>query len=230
MASDSADLSIKQSIARRILEAAQRHLIAAGSSAMKMDDLSDELGMSKKTLYNYFSGKDAIIDAVVEELSRSIRSRFEEILSDPNMNSAQKLSRVLDEVGSRISKLSPSLLRDLKKNMPSVYQKIDEVRSRNVPIVFARLIQQGIAEGLVRADIDPIFAGQFWLQAIRGLLDPDVLERTQLTTRQTLEKSVHLFFNAILTEKGNQQYRQHVEERLKQGTLNPETSLASHVI
>lgn len=230
MSTAAADATTKQSIAKRILEAAHRHLVASGSAAMKMDDLSGELGMSKKTLYNYFPGKDAIVDAVVEELSRSIRARFEEILSDPNLNSAQKLSRVLDEVGSRISKLSPTLLRDLKKNMPSVYQKIDEVRSRNIPIVFSRLIQQGIVEGMVRPEVDPIFAGQFWLQAIRGMLDPDVLDRTQLTTRQTLEKCVHLFFNGILTESGNRQYRQHVEERVKQGTLNPETSLASHVL
>jgi AcrR family transcriptional regulator len=226
----SPDNSIKQSIAKRILEVARQHLMHSGTVAMRMDDLSGELGMSKKTIYNYFESKDALIDAVIEELGRSIRERFEKVLSDPHLDSTEKLCLVLDEVGSRLSKISPSLLKDLRKNMPTVYRKIDELRSRNIPIVFARLIQQGIAEGLIKPDIDPIFAGQFWLQAIRGLLDPDVLERTQLTPKQTLEKSVHLFFNGLLTDAGNQKYRLQTEERRKRQNQGAELAPADQII
>jgi hypothetical protein len=51
-------------------------------------------------------------------------------------------------------------------------------------------------------EIDPDFAVEFWLQAIRGLTHPTVLDRTQLTPRQTLEKAIKLFFGGLLTAAG----------------------------
>ena len=80
---------------------------------------------------------------------------------------------------------------------------------------FGRLIRTGIAEGMVRPEIDPAFAAEFWLQAIRGLVQPDVLDRTQLTPRQTLEKAIHLFFNGLLTPAGRKDYEKHIASREK---------------
>ncbi|HVU23520.1 MAG TPA: helix-turn-helix domain-containing protein, partial [Opitutus sp.] len=49
----------------RIVTAARVHLFTYGYSALTMDDLARELGMSKKTLYVHFPGKDALVEAVL---------------------------------------------------------------------------------------------------------------------------------------------------------------------
>ena len=58
----------------------------------------------------------------------------------------------------------------------------------------------------MRADLDPDFAAQFWLQAIRGLVHPDTLATTHLTPRQTLEKALELFTGGLLTPAGRKDY------------------------
>ena len=98
------------------------------------------------------------------------------------------------------------MLRELQRYAPRIHQKIDELRQKNIPYVFGRLFRAGIAEGAVRADLDPDFAAQFWLQAIRGLTHPDTLATTQLTPRQTLEKSLELFTGGLLTAGGRKDY------------------------
>jgi hypothetical protein len=113
-------------------------------------------------------------------------------------------------IGSNLAKASPGMLHDLQRFAPHLYQRIDDLRSQIVPSVFGRLIRDGLAEGKVRPEIDPDFTVEFWLQAIRGLMHPTVLERTQLTPRQTLERGMHLFFFGLLSPAGRKDYDKHL--------------------
>jgi AcrR family transcriptional regulator len=197
----------------RILDAARATLFAHGYPDLTMDALARELGMSKKTLYVHFPGKDAIAGAIIDEIERSIRERMDAILTDRRLTFTRKLAGVIDVVGSMLARASPGLLHNLQRSAPELYQKIDDIRARNVPYVFGRLIRAGQAEGKVRAELDPDFAVQFWLQAIRGLLQPALLEHTQLTPKQTLEKAVRLFFGGLLTSAGHNDYEKHIASR-----------------
>jgi AcrR family transcriptional regulator len=194
----------------RILGAARAHLFTYGYSTLTMDDLAHELGMSKKTLYVHFAGKDAIVDALIDALGRTLTARLEAVTSDPKLPFTQKLCGVLDAAGSTLAQATPVMLRDLQRFAPRSYQKIEELRQRNIPRFFGRLIHDGIARGAVRADADPDFAVQFWLQAIRGLVQPAVLDKTQLSPRQTLEKAVNLFFRGLLSPAGRKDYEKHL--------------------
>jgi AcrR family transcriptional regulator len=175
-----------------------------------MDELAHDLGMSKKTLYRHFRSKDDIIDAIIEEIGQAIRDRMDSFLTNPKLNFTQKLCALVEVVGSNLALASPGMLHDLQRFAPQLYQKIDDLRQRNVPYVFGRLIRAGLAEGKVRPEIDPVFAVEFWLQAIRGLIHPAVLERTQLTPRQTLERAIHLFFGGLLSPAGRRDYDRHL--------------------
>ncbi len=190
----------------RILSTASQQLFTYGYNALTMDDLAHELGISKKTLYLHFPGKDAIIGTIIEGIGRAIRSGMESVLNDPKLTFAQKLRGVIDVVVPRLSKVNPAMLRELQRYAPGIHQKIDELRQKNIPYVFGRLFRDGIAEGAVRADIDPDFAAQFWLQAMRGLVHPDTLALTHLTPRQSLEKALELFTGGLLTPAGRKDY------------------------
>ena len=56
----------------RILRLAREHFFAQGYCSCTMDDLAAELGMSKKTLYVHFAGKEALMRAVIDDLGREI--------------------------------------------------------------------------------------------------------------------------------------------------------------
>ena len=190
----------------RILAAARQHLFSYGYNALTMDDLAHELGMSKKTLYQHFPGKDAIIGLVIDGIGRAARAEMDTILNDARTNFAQKLRAIVDVVAPRLALLSPAMLRELQRYAPKIFQKIDELRQKNIPYVFGRLFRAGIAEGAMRPDIDPDFAALFWLQAVRGMVHPDTLAVTGLTTQQTLIKALELFTGGLLTPAGRKDY------------------------
>ena len=190
----------------RILSAARRQLFTYGYNALTMDDLAHELGMSKKTLYLHFPGKDAIIATIIEEIGRNLRQELESVLDQPKTAFPQKLRAIVDLVVPRISLTSPAMLREFQRYAPKIHGMIDELRQKNIPAVFGRLFRTGIADGSLRAEIDPDFAAQFWLQAIRGLVHPDTLAVTHFSPKQTLEKALELFTGGLLTPAGRKDY------------------------
>ena len=195
----------------RILYTAKQRLLVSGLSAFTMDDLADDLGMSKKTIYAHFPSKESIALAIIDRIGRFVSEGRERILSDTTLNCPQKLHAAISMVGMVLSKVSPAMLADLKRNAPLVYQKLDDMRRKNIPALFGRVVRDGIAEGAIRSDVDPSFAAEFWFQAIRGLIDPDVLERIGMTPKQALDSAVSLYFQGLLTPRGLEQYRQHIE-------------------
>lgn len=190
----------------RILAAAQQHLFTYGYNALTMDDLAHELGMSKKTLYLHFPGKEAIVSTVIDRIGGTARAEMDVILNNPRLRFAQKLRAVIEVVIPRLDLFQPAMIRELQRFAPAVFRKLDELRQKNIPYVFGRLFRDGIAEGAVRADLDPEFAALFWLQAIRGLVHPDTLSVTRLSPAQSLKKALELFTHGLLTPAGRKAY------------------------
>ncbi|MFT3869138.1 MAG: TetR/AcrR family transcriptional regulator [Nibricoccus sp.] len=199
-------------LARRILEAARDRIFRAGLRALTMDELAGDLGISKKTLYVHFPGKDAIAEKIVEFIGRTMRKRFDEILDNNNLTFSEKMCAISELIGNTLSKINPVMLRDLQRDMPALFQKIDELRQKNIPYVFGRLLREGQEEELVRSDIDLAFAAEFWLQAIRGLMHPETLERTQLSPKQTLNKAISIFLGGVLSPAGRKDYEKHLKQ------------------
>lgn len=171
-----------------------------------MDDLAHELGMSKKTLYVHFPSKEAIVDKIIDCMVAALRAGLEKITTDPALPFVAKLAGMIDTIGTALAPASPAMLRDLERFAPTIYRKIEAIRAENIPLYFGRLIRDGIASGKVRPDLDADFATQFWLHAVRGLIQPASLDRLHLTPKQTLEKAIGLFFGGLLTPAGRTDY------------------------
>lgn len=190
----------------RILQQARAHFFSHGYSRCTMDDLAADLGMSKKTLYVHFASKDEIVGAIIQDLSDEVRREAQAILQNRGLSFAEKLRCFLEVLLERMSAVEPRVLRDLQRFAPHLYAKTEEMRRKNVPFVFGRLVEEGQAGGLVRHDPTAAFAIEFLLHAVQGMLQPDTLERLGLTPREAISRAIDLFFGGLLTPAGRKQY------------------------
>ena len=194
----------------RIVTAARAQLFTLGYSALTMDDLAAELGMSKKTLYVHFPSKDAVIEAVLAQFVGEVRASADALFNDPTLSFPVKLHRFSEAMVRRFMRMSPHVFRDLQRSAPHIYRHIEELRHNNIPYVFGQLIRDGQKAGMVRADIDPDFAIEFWRPAIQSLMHPDTLERLRLSPDQMFTKAVNLFFGGLLTPAGRKDHEKHL--------------------
>ena len=190
----------------RILRQAQSHFLAHGYCQSTMDDLARELGMSKKTLYLHYPSKEALIVAIIDGFAAEVQAMASGLFADRRLSFIEKLHRFTEGMTKRFTSISPQLLRDLQRFTPHLYRHLEELRQRNIPLIFGQLLQQGQAAGMVRAEIDPVFAINFWRPAIQSLMHPDTLERLQLRPDQVFTQAINLFFGGLLTPVGRKQY------------------------
>jgi AcrR family transcriptional regulator len=190
----------------RILRQARAHFFSHGYAQCTMDELAAELGMSKKTLYVHFASKEALMAAVIDDLSREIRATADALFANRQLNFAEKLRGFAESMVERLTKTSPRLLRDLQRFAPDRYQQITEMREKNIPYVFGRFIKEGQLAGMVRPEVDTVFAVQFFLQAMHGLIQPSTMERLGLTPRDIVPRAIGLFFGGLLTPAGRSEH------------------------
>ena len=190
----------------RILSQARRHFLAHGYCQCTMDDLARELGMSKKTLYLHYESKEAIIKAIIDGFAAEVQAMASGLFADRRLSFTQKLHRFTEGMTRRFMSISPQLLRDLQRFAPHLYRHLEDLRQRNIPLIFGQLLQQGQAAGMVRAEIDPAFAVEFWRPAIQSLMHPDTLERLQLRPDQVFTQAITLFFGGLLTPAGRKEH------------------------
>ena len=194
------------SVRARIRRQAREHLFARGYNSLTMADLATELGMSKKTLYVHFTGKEALVRACILAFGKEVRTGAEAILREPGLSFAEKLHRFAEAMLQRLAHLNPHLLRDLQRYAPELHRLTEVVRQKNIPYIFGRLIEEGQAAGMVRAEVNPAFATEFLLHAMQGLLLPVTLERLHVAPRDVFRHALNLFFGGLLTPAGRKEY------------------------
>src|SRR5262250_2316333 len=84
--------------AQRIVTTARRHFFAHGFRSVTMDDLADELGMSKKTLYACFRNKAALLEAVLLDKFRSVEADLKGITSECSFDVLAALHQLLASI------------------------------------------------------------------------------------------------------------------------------------
>jgi len=190
----------------RIVRQAREHLFAHGYCQCTMDDLAAELGMSKKTLYAHFPGKDDIVRAVLEQLGAEVRAEADALFANRSLTFAEKLRGFAEGMFDRLSRLNPRTPRELQRYAPHLHQLLVEIRQRNIPYVFGRFIEEGKLTGKVRDDVDAAFAVEFFLAAMQTLLQSGALERLKLAPRDLVPRAIDLLFDGLLTPAGRKEH------------------------
>jgi len=190
----------------RILTLANKSFFAYGYSALTMDELARELGISKKTLYVHFRSKDALVEEIFNQFAAGVRAEADTIFADQELSFTVKMHRFGETMVHRLSRLSPHVLRDLQRFAPHIYRRLEELRHQNIPHIFGGILRQGQAAGIVRKNVDLAFAVEFWRPALQSLLHPDTLERLKLNPHEVMTQAIDLFFGGLLTPTGRKDY------------------------
>ena len=190
----------------RIISAARRHFTAFGFSRTSMDDLAGELGMSKKTLYAHFPGKEALISCMLETKIAEVCKGMKALSEDESVPVIERAHRMMAFIVRQMSEVSPAFLRDLERHHPALFARMESVRAELLPQVWGKLLADGVSSGLIRPELDPAFVSEMALTTIQGLLRPATLDRLQLRPHEVVDRVITIVFNGILTPAGRKAY------------------------
>jgi len=203
--------------APRIITAARRHFFAHGFRSVTMDDLAEELGMSKKTLYASFAGKTDLLRAVLLDKFHSIETDLKRIASASSTDVLDSLHQLLACVQRHAEEIQPPFVRDIRREAPEMFQLVQSRRRDVIQRYFGKILDEGRRAGIFRKDISTRLMIEILLGATEAIMNPPKMAELGLTPKTGFLTIITVVLEGVLTEKGRSRERQGEEETRRRG-------------
>lgn len=198
---------------KTVLEHAARMFLRNGIRVITMDDIANELGISKRTLYDIFESKELIISQIVDTHIENENKAFDKILnqSDNSIDMMLKLSKFIFVM---YNKLHPSVLTDLKKYYSNIWQRIEKFHNDSIRQIIELNLLNGIKEQLYRENIDPVIISLFYVKQLQLFSDEENIHFDKKTKAEVIQQFVDHNMYGLMTINGTKYYEQHKNQLL----------------
>ncbi len=193
----------------RIIQAAVERFFTHGFSKVTMDELAAELGISKKTMYQYFRSKDDLLDAVVSWMIIRVGARLSQIMASSG-SFVDKLYDLWMLVGEILSRFSRQMQDDLRRFRPDLWKRIDDTRREKILANFSQIVEEGIRSGLIREDVNREILTHIYLGAVQGTVNPEILVRSSFSAADAFRTILQVMLEGILTDRARGEFQHHI--------------------
>ncbi len=199
----------------RIIDNTSRLFFEQGFSRVSMDQIASELGVSKKTLYQHFPSKQALLYEVVSNMMNENGKIIEGIVNDRGMDFHRKLSRLMNHLSGVVGRMARPFGEDLRRNAPEMWEEIDRFRREKILLNFRKLLESGAQQGVFRKDVDPQLMTLMFATLMQNMIDPKLFSQIPFTAAQVFETIVEVVFRGILTEPARKDFMKKIKEENK---------------
>ncbi|MFC2115606.1 TetR/AcrR family transcriptional regulator [Bacteroidota bacterium] len=172
-----------------------------GIKSVTMDDVAHELGISKKTIYQFVNDKTELVEKVVEHIRLCNFSDMKEI-DEVRGNAIEELIEVSRHVNVLMQNHSPSYEYDLKKYYPDIYQKLMSARRKLMYESMLANIRQGKKEGVYRDELNEETIAKLHLLRVENLRTSELFEEGEVHTPKFFRELLVYHIHGIATLKG----------------------------
>lgn len=199
----------------RVIHGATLLFAQHGVRAVRMDDIATELSMSKRTLYEMFQDKKALIRECIAYYQDHLQERREEAFESSD-NIFEEFLSIFDKKDP-IVKANYTLMKSIELFYPNLYEEFgkdllgfDYMRER---------LKQGIEDGLLLPDIDYDLAVSIFSHSIYGIFTQrNSFIPQNVSNTEAYRYVMVYFFRGLATEKGIAVLDKLIAER-KKGAL-----------
>ena len=177
----------------RIIDQAMHMFVSQGIKSVRMDDIAQQLGVLKRTLYEMFGDKEGLLYLAMERYSERNRQRWNELTADAR-NVLEAMFMVLGEV-----------MDNLRKFYPAVHDKLMREGMVKNRTSLRSMLEQGVGDGLfvnnfnIDLSISVLYYTASAIVTRRELMLPD-----GMSEREAFVQIISNFFRGISTAKGLQ--------------------------
>lgn len=175
--------------------------VSQGIKSVRMDDIAQQLGVSKRTLYEQFGDKEELLYQAMMCYFEQNRRRWCELCSGAR-NVLEEMFMALGDVMDH-SELTNRMVENLRKFYPAVHAKLLREGFEKDRCEFRAMLDRGIADGLfvdtinIELAISVLYYTSTAIVARKELLLPE-----GMTEREAFVQIISNFFRGIATARG----------------------------
>jgi AcrR family transcriptional regulator len=190
-------MSIKERIQQKAGELFRRY----GIRSVTMDEIAGQLCISKKTIYQFYSDKEALVQDIFKDITDNNKQKcvyFKDIAE----NAIHELYLAGDMAQEIFNNMNSSVLFDLNRFHPNVFAELEKFKKQFLFNAIKENLARGIKEGLYRKDIDAEIITWLRLEMISGVFHNEEVITGKTKPNRFEDEMKDFFLHGICTEKG----------------------------
>ncbi|HEX8546805.1 MAG TPA: TetR/AcrR family transcriptional regulator, partial [Cytophagaceae bacterium] len=152
-------------IRERIIQKSHELFLRYGIKSITMDDIAKPMGISKKTIYQFFEDKNELVHSVVKQILEIQKNSLDAIQKNAHDPIAEVL-KLSEFVKETMENMGMSVMFELQKYHPKSFNIFEDFKENCVSDLITKNLKKGKEMGLYRSDIDVNIMAKLRLQEI----------------------------------------------------------------
>ncbi len=181
-----------------------------GVKSVSMDDVARELGVSKRTIYQYIKDKEDLIEKSINVLRNESIEQLKSII-DKKLNAVEELMETYRILRENMENMNPMLDFEIRKYYPNLHRKLKQRHKTTASEMIERNIRNGIQEGLFRNDFDINLIVFIHYSHIFAIIETEE-SKLPLPWHETLRQTLEYHLRGICNHKGIEVLENYIEK------------------
>jgi AcrR family transcriptional regulator len=194
----------------KILRKSESMFMKYGFRSVTMDDIAKELGISKKTLYQYVDNKADLIQQIILQFTEQQKQTIEEIRTQAG-DAIEELLNLARHVINVQRCFRPVTLYDLRKYYLETWGQMERLKQEYVTRMIYENLEKGIKQGLYRDNFDPRIIARIFASKIQMLEDEELFPPSDYDKEKLFREFFLYHIHGVASPKGFEHLNQHLE-------------------
>ena len=198
----------------RILEKATDLFMRYGIRSVTMDEIAAQLGISKKTIYQFYADKDEIVEAVVGQEVKRSELECAHCQKDSE-NAVHEIFMAMQQTEEMLKGMNPLIMYDLEKHHPKASKKFKDHKYQFLFKAMKENLQRGIDEELYRAEMNIDIIAKNRIESVFMAFNQDIFPHNRYRLNDVLYEIGYLFLYGITTLKGRKMIEKYMQKNVQ---------------
>jgi AcrR family transcriptional regulator len=189
----------------KIIEGCDKLFRRYGIKSLSMDDIARELGMSKKTLYLYFSDKNDLVHQTFGQILNSNELQCR-LIKQAETNAIEELILISRNISQQMKGINPAVFYDLRKYHPESWQLFENHSHTFIFNQIKENLAKGVREGFYRSDVDENIISQLYISLIQTITNPQLFSNIDYDFGAVYQQLIKYHIHGISTKSGLEFY------------------------
>ncbi|QXP80242.1 MULTISPECIES: TetR/AcrR family transcriptional regulator [Winogradskyella] len=172
-----------------------------GFKSVTMDDIANEMGISKKTIYQHFQNKTKLVEATAMHVFNNISYGID-CICELDKNPIEEIYEIKKFVMTHLKDEKSSPQYQLQKYYPKIFASLKGKQYQKMTGCVTRNLDRGVAAGLYRETIDINFIARLYFNNMLSLKDQDIFPRENFTMTMLMNNYLEYHLRGICSQKG----------------------------
>ncbi len=208
-------MEIKERIKQKADELFRRY----GIKSVTMDEIANQIGVSKKTIYHSFSDKNELVDDVVADILTYNKDCCKSFRSNSD-NAIHEVYQAMEMLQIMFDNMNPVILYDIKRNHPATYKKFTEYKYKFLFELVKENVERGKREELYRPEVDTNVVAKVRLETMMLPFNEEIFPKNKFSLISLQQQLIEYFLFGIASMKGYKLILKYQKEKFDADQVN----------